>query len=396
MSLFSFLSKQQQNRVFGLDIMRATAISLVLFGHCYYVFLSQHFPSLHYLLFMDGVDLFFVLSGFLIGSILIKQFEHHEGYKLSIISSFWKRRWMRTLPNYYFVLFLILFVPVVLPFLRGKQIAIPFSTWGGFLIFSQNLFYPQVGFFPEAWSLAVEEWFYLVVPVILWIYFRLFNTKTSKKNILLLLILSILILEIIVRYSVSKNMTDINIDVWDTHIRKVVFTRLDAILYGVFGAFLKFYYPIHWKDKSLFPYLNITGIILLFITNYQYTVVDKEHLNLFMNVFSFSCTSIGVLLLLPQMDSIKSAPPPHSAISFLGKIITHISLISYSLYLIHSHLILGHIKRYKTEFLDNLFPDSPLVGITYFIFYLTFTIVLSTLLYYGIEKPFMNMRTPEK
>ncbi len=111
MSLSSILSEQQESRIFGLDILRSSAILLVLCSHGFDPFLAEYFPKLRLLIFMDGVDLFFVLSGFLIGLILIKQFEKNVDYTFLPIFNFWKRRWRRKLPNYYFILFLILFVP---------------------------------------------------------------------------------------------------------------------------------------------------------------------------------------------------------------------------------------------------------------------------------------------
>jgi peptidoglycan/LPS O-acetylase OafA/YrhL len=390
MSFISIFSKQQENRVFGLDIIRATAILLVLLGHGYSPFLAEHFPNLRYLIFIDGVDLFFVLSGFLIGSILIKQFENNDGYKLSLIFSFWKRRWMRTLPNYYFVFLIILFIPVILPFLRGKQIAIPFDVWSPFLIFSQNLVSPQVVFFAEAWSLAVEEWFYLMIPVILWIFFHVLKKYFSKQKIFLLLIIGVIVSETSIRFEISKHSIG-GIHEWDSQIRKVVFTRLDSIIYGVLGAFLKFYYPTFWQKKSLLPFLNILGILCLAITNYKYLLADENEIHLFMNVFYFSLSGIGVLLLLPQMDAIKN-PPRGGFWGISGKIITHISLISYSLYLTHGYLILEHLKRYRLENFNQYLPNTPATGILYFGVFLLVSTLVSTALHYSIEKPFMNLR----
>lgn len=394
MSFMSIFSKQQENRVFGLDIIRATAILLVLFGHGYSPFLAEHFPNLRYLIFMDGVDLFFVLSGFLIGLILIKQFENNDGYKLSLIFPFWKRRWMRTLPNYYFVFLIILFVPVILPFLQGKQIAIPFDVWSPFLIFSQNLLSPQVAFFAEAWSLAVEEWFYLMIPVILWIFFHILKKYFSKQKIFLLLIIGVIVSEIFIRFEISKHLIG-DIHEWDSQIRKVVFTRLDSIIYGVVGAFLKFYYPTLWQNKSFLPFLNILGILCLVITNYAYLLAGENKTHLFMNVFYFSLSGMGVLLLLPQMDSIKK-PPRKGFWGISGKIVTHISLISYSLYLTHGYLILEHLKRYRLEYFNRYLPNTQVSGILYFGVFLLVSILVSTALYYSIEKPFMNLRGVEK
>lgn len=393
MSLTTILSKQQQSRIFGLDLLRSTAILLVLYSHGFDPFLAEYFPKLRLLIFMDGVDLFFVLSGFLIGLILIKQFEKKLDYTFLPIFSFWKRRWMRTLPNYYFILFIILFVPVIIPFLKGNLMAIPFEIWSGFLLFSQNLFTPQVNFFLEAWSLAVEEWFYLITPIILWVFFKIFKKVLIKKWIFLLMIITVLVVSILFRYHVSLGLSG-KIAEWDSHIRRVVFIRLDSIMYGVLGAFLKFYYPELWEKKSLFAYMNLIGIVCLFVTHYAYLNAIDNNTNIFMNTIYFSISGIGIMFLLPQIDSLKE-PPQYGLTRIAGKIITHISIISYSLYLTHGYLILGHIIRYKNDFFDKLLPHSPWVGVLYFSSYILISIFISTILYYTVEITFMNKRDKE-
>jgi peptidoglycan/LPS O-acetylase OafA/YrhL len=99
------------NRVFGLDILRAAAILFVVIGHGS-LLLSEELRVLCNYFFFDRVSIFFVLSGFLIGGILIKLIEKN-GFSLTILKSFWIRRWFRTLPNY----FLILIVLCIIQFL---------------------------------------------------------------------------------------------------------------------------------------------------------------------------------------------------------------------------------------------------------------------------------------
>jgi len=96
----------EKERVFGLDLLRTIAILIVVLGHGDKI-VRANFPNFPNFWIVDGVDLFFVLSGFLIGSIIIKSFEKHGINRNSIII-FWKRRWFRTLPNYYLIVFLCL------------------------------------------------------------------------------------------------------------------------------------------------------------------------------------------------------------------------------------------------------------------------------------------------
>src|SRR5262245_16100295 len=88
-------------RVFGLDFLRALAILLVLVAHASFMFLPlTHRLEAWWMLGHLGVELFFVLSGFLIGSILARQAEEVQ----FSVGRFWARRWLRTLPNYYLFL----------------------------------------------------------------------------------------------------------------------------------------------------------------------------------------------------------------------------------------------------------------------------------------------------
>ena len=389
---FTFNS-QQENRIFGLDLLRAGAILLVLFSHGFDPFLSEYFPRLRSLIFMDGVDLFFIISGFLIGSILLRQFDFHDNYSLKIIFSFWKRRWLRTLPIYYFIFLIILFVPVILPSIRGYNMAISFSIWGEYLLFSQNFFKVKTEFFSEAWSLAIEEWFYLITPIVLFSFHLLFKNILTKRLIFLIMMISIIVTCTIYRYKIGVNLSG-NIKDWDTNIRRVVITRLDSIMFGVLGAYFKFYFPKHWKNKSLFPYLNSVCIFLLFTTHFLYIKAIDNNTHIFMNTFYFSFTGIAVIMILPQMDLLKS-PPKFGIAGSMGKIITHISLISYSLYLTHGYLILGHIVRYRNEYFGKIIPNIPVTGILYFVLYFLVSVIVSTCLYYFIEKPIMNMRSKE-
>jgi len=89
-------------RVFGLDILRALAIMFVVAGHGS-TLLPPKIGNISNLFIFDGVSIFFVLSGFLIGGIFIKLIEEN-GIETSVLKNFWVRRWFRTLPNYFLIL----------------------------------------------------------------------------------------------------------------------------------------------------------------------------------------------------------------------------------------------------------------------------------------------------
>jgi peptidoglycan/LPS O-acetylase OafA/YrhL len=150
------------DRVFGLDLLRAAAIMSVICAHGFVVL----YPCLVGVLGIFGhggfygVELFFVLSGFLIGKILIRQ-----GLALgraANVAVFYVRRWFRTLPLF----FLFLGINVWLE-LQFRQHRVGFSEILSHGFFLRNLTGFHMSFFPEWWSLAIEEWFYLLFPAAL-------------------------------------------------------------------------------------------------------------------------------------------------------------------------------------------------------------------------------------
>ena len=156
-------------RNFGLDVIRATAILLVVLSHCTYI-LPEFNPTLTdgiRLLGATGVDIFFVLSGYLIGDILIRKL-NSDKRNFNELLRFWKRRWFRTLPNY----FVVLLLNIILVLLLDKTIVE--NIWL-YIPFFQNLTTPHPDFFTEAWSLSIEEYAYLILPLI--IYSALFVFK---------------------------------------------------------------------------------------------------------------------------------------------------------------------------------------------------------------------------
>src|SRR5690242_17688132 len=146
-----------------LDALRGVAVLTVVFYHA-----ADIGPSLRLGRFVSfgytGVDLFFVLSGFLITGILL-QTREYAGY----LKSFYARRALRIWPVYYALLFLAF---VVLPMMRPEMSADIFRRsypWQSFPFFLQNLFANVQASFDAVrvtWSLAIEEQFYIVWPLI--------------------------------------------------------------------------------------------------------------------------------------------------------------------------------------------------------------------------------------
>ena len=147
-------STAARRRIDGLDTLRAAAIILVFMYH-YMVFVSGE-PTFGWGSSVGwvGVDLFFVLSGYLIGNQIFSGMA--KGQALSL-KAFYIRRFLRTLPNFYVVLALFFLFPAVM---GGRT---PPPLWR-FLSFTQNLGLQSGTAFSHAWSLCIEEQFYLLLP----------------------------------------------------------------------------------------------------------------------------------------------------------------------------------------------------------------------------------------
>lgn len=134
-------------RVYGLDVLRAIAIFLVVLGHGNINVAGDLFENIPTIPLIDGVELFFVLSGFLIGSILIKIITKEQGLSAKSLTNFWKRRWFRTLPNYFLIL-LVNYLFVRFGVINGELDAF---NWK-FFFFLHNFYEGFQGFF---WRVGV-------------------------------------------------------------------------------------------------------------------------------------------------------------------------------------------------------------------------------------------------
>jgi peptidoglycan/LPS O-acetylase OafA/YrhL len=366
-----FKVKFSENRIYGLDILRASAILFVVIGHGS-ALLPDKLKRISDFVVFDGVSIFFVLSGFLIGTILINLLEKH-GTTLRTLFSFWMRRWLRTLPNYYIVLILLL---IILPFLFYGEISSLFKNQEYFL-FLQNFNKPHPFFFDEAWSLCVEEWFYLLIPILI---FSLAGfLKISVKNSLFSTAVTIIIISTLCRYHKFLNIPINSYADWDLNIRKEVLTRLDSIMFGLVGAGLSYYFKEHWKKfKNL---LFFIGIFILIIQRYLLSQ-SLVGFGIYECVFSFSLISFGVLLLLPFLSEYKKGS------GILFSLLTFISITSYSLYLINYTLF----HFYGLLLFDHWHISHLKLVLVRYLYYWLFSLLGAYLLYCFYERPAMNLR----
>ena len=375
-------------RIIGLDVLRSIAIILVMLMHSGSMFLPlAKLPLIGnivgkllaiiipvgYL----GVELFFVLSGYLIGSILIKLFSDNKKPIFKEIKQFWIRRWLRTLPNYYFVL---LINYVVFVFILNSY---PFN-WK-YLFFIQNFISVQPSFFRESWSLAVEEWSYFLLPIIMFVCFVLFK-KSSSKFLILLSICLIILLSFCVKFAFLFTNFHQFIP-FDEQLRKVVLFRLDAIMYGFLMAWWMHYFSSFFlKHKIIFLLLGLFFLVILvwyfYINgNFELDNQTSNFIIVFINrMFWIPLVGVSFSFMIPFFATLISFNN-----NILNTVFMFISKISYSLYLIH-------FPVYALIFFKKL----PFLNIQQSLYnimsYFTVCFVIAYLLYRFWELPFLKWR----
>lgn len=356
-------------RIFGLDLLRAIAILLVLYNHGLIIY--PYLPSSigNYTFWISGffgVEIFFVLSGFLIGRIFIKICENEQKLNFRIIIDFWKRRWFRTLPNYYFVLLIFIFLHYFEIFAFTRAGLEVFSQIATYFLFLQNLFEHNISIFIVSWSLSVEEWFYIILPLAMLFlnFIPKLNIRYKLYFVVLLIILSVCSYRTV---AILKGVAVVH----------TVIYRLDAIMYGVGMAVIYFYHRSFWiRNIKNFSILALIIFLLNNFVIYKFILVATP--NIYAKIILYPLTSLSFALLIPYFNSIKNSK------NILAKIISNISIVSYSLYLNHTIIAFGILPFLKT----NVFIFDVLL----FIFYFVVCILISNLQYVFYEKPMTDLR----
>lgn len=306
---------------------------------------------------------FFMLSGFLIGGILLKII-HYKDLGRKELFDFWMRRWFRTIPTY-FVLLISLWL-----YYQFIGISIPIRDLLHYFTFTQNFYSSHPDFFPEAWSLAVEEWFYLLFP---FLYFLFYQWSKQKDILFLFITLLFILFPLVLR--IVKYEPGLAITEFELEFRKIVLLRLDSIMYGVLAAYLHFKKPAFWeKYKFHFLYVGIAFLILLKVKSGTWVR--------FYSPLAFNIESIILFSFLPFLSNYKT-----TKLKYLDALIIFISIISYSMYLLNLQVKEIFVPKLSLF----LFGNTGHYWINYSLYWIL-TISLSWILYKGFEKPMTNLR----
>jgi peptidoglycan/LPS O-acetylase OafA/YrhL len=360
----------RDNRIFGLDAMRALAVLAVVYAHGRYLLAGTTSAASTGISFADGVTLFFVLSGFLIGRILLRTIERRD-FDGPMLAQFWIRRWFRTLPNYLLVLSFLL----IGTWLLGR----PQPNALSYYLFVQNIAWPHPEFFGEAWSLSIEEWFYLCIPIPLYLSTKL--KDVDRRRLTLYLIGLVIVLVTLFRIYRVLRFGYSTIDQWDDALRKQVVTRFDSLMYGVLGAYLSLHHPDFWRRWAQWAF--VVGVLFLVLD--RLLLVFTPGL-FYRNYFALTLTSVGALLLLPRLSALKRER------GWLVGVITFVSVTSYSMYLLNFALVQQLLLPLAVDALSRVCWRCGQSHVFSYVLFWTMTFAASFLLYRYFERPMTTLR----
>jgi peptidoglycan/LPS O-acetylase OafA/YrhL len=355
------------SRANGLDTLRAAAITLVFMNH-YMAFVSQT-PTFGWgsVVGWAGVDLFFVLSGYLIANQIFAGLA--RGATLSP-GSFYARRALRTLPVFWLVLALYFLFPAVM---GGNT---PPPLWR-FLTFTQNIGLHGGTAFSHAWSLCIEEQFYLILPLALAIGARCGFGRSQGWTLLSALLLVGVGSRVILWLDYAAGNGG-----YYPHIYYATLCRFDEFLPGIAVAMLKNFHRPLWeritRHGQVVLAIGAIATATLLYFEYRFYNIDGYGYTFFMTAAGYSLLAMTFAVL------VTAALSPGS---WLHRVripgAYHIALWSYSIYLSHK-AIMAILRRLLQPFDPAPLAMIGAVGIT--------SVLVGALLYRLVELPFMAMR----
>lgn len=361
-------------RQHGLDTLRALAIVVVMVFHLQ-TYLPEFLEPVGRVGWM-GVDIFFVLSGFLIGSQLLKPYL--RGQKLSL-ADFYRRRAFRILPAYLLMVLLYFTVPA---WRESPGISPPWM----FLTFTQNFFidYSVHQAFSFAWSLCVEEHFYLVLPLLVLL---LMKRPSFRRTVALLAAVALagMAARGYVLFHILRPLSNTDDGFGLAYLERIyypTYMRLDGLLVGVSLALVKTFRPHWWAALAARGHAATLGGTI-FVATAIWLFRDRfssvTGVAAWGTVIGFPILSIGFGLLLLSSVSrnglLNRFRIPGAEL---------VATLAFSLYLTHKEAV--HLDRLL---LPSLTAEP---GFGSLCLYAATCLAVAATLYVCVERPFMLLR----
>jgi peptidoglycan/LPS O-acetylase OafA/YrhL len=331
----------------ALDGLRGMAVLLVVLFHCF----TLPFGWV-------GVNLFFVLSGFLITRILL---ERHE--QADYFTRFYRNRVLRIFPLYFTVIVFYFTIKYVLYGINMQHSPLYF------LFFVQNFLYAKTGFthttaLQHTWSLAIEEQFYLFFPLIVYFF---------KKNLGFFISIAVFIV-LIVRFSYAFHAD------WCTAYIATP-CRIDGLLMGAGLAYFKI------ENRSNKQILIYTSGLLIFII--AFLSVFFKGKGLVSNGISYTLIDLAAAYLVFECTKKASANEQNNSFQrfFSNNFLRFLGKYSYGLYVYH-WLIYSTFRLHLRPF----FPPVLWAKVSVSLLAVALSMALALLSYHFLEKPFLNLK----
>jgi len=327
----------------SLDALRGVAILLVLGRHVNYY-------SLWHRIGWVGVDLFFVLSGFLVSGLLFHSYKEHGAL---YIRRFILRRGLKIWPGFYALLLFALLL------CRISSTPVPWQQMALSATFLQNYFGPSFWPLGHIWSLAVEEHFYLFLPLLLLVLVKL--RPTSPFSVIPQISVFLILVCLALRYFTTYPGQYVTIKA--THL------RIDGLFAGVtLGYWFHFRTDIFARLAGTW---SLVAAALCCLPMFFFEMDSRT-----MQTLGSTMLLLGFSLLTAW--SVSRAPTNY-ATRKVSSALSQVGYYSYSIYLWHFALgIMSH----------SAFPQS---GFAFWC-YILFAIAVGVVMAEAIEMPFLRLR----
>jgi len=345
----------------GLDLLRALAIIVVVIYHA--GIMGFPMPRRVDRWGWIGVDLFFVLSGYLIGGQLLAPLARNQTINLK---RFFARRALRIMPAYFLILAIYIFLP------SWREYPDMYPCWK-FLFSVQNLGLHGGTAFSHAWSLAVEDQFYLALPFIL-----LFANRWPRAAIFIPCVIFFggILLRTFLAWQNPAEDFGVSFRAFQAWIYYPTWTRLDPLVLGVALAAIEKFRPQWWNrlmDFAIWLWLPALALII-----YVLWLGEGDYLSVTAAVWQFPLLAFGFAALLVCAVSPRLI---FRRIEFPG--VAFIASTAYSAYLVQKLAI-----HFAWQFCSsrNISPTLALIGVELCVY------AAATILFFAVERPFLQLR----